>query len=121
MIYEVTFRAPVAWTCPVAYIDTCACHAMISTDAKDIIEKSTGLVWKDQVNMGFCTEIVPYIVTGAIFLQNNPEEFNCLVNGGATVGEVLGFFEDILYAWDYVKESTPELADFFTFWVDEEG
>ena len=62
MSYDISFKAKAEGVD--AYVTVGACDANITWNVRKIIEKSTGLEWKNCQNNGLCVDVIPKIEAG---------------------------------------------------------
>lgn len=114
MSYDIDFRVKVDGTDK--YVPVGNCDANITWNVREMIEKSTGLEWKNEANNGLCKDVIPKIARGYGELYAYPHKYKKYEspNGWGTVEGCKRFFADILTAWD---ELDPDLKEVATFWI----
>lgn len=103
------------------YVSVGDCDANITWNVRDIIIESTGLLWNNCANNGYCKHIIPFIEKGLKELQRHPERYKKYEspNGWGTVEDVKRFFEEILAAWKKFKQyESSKLVAVTTFWIE---
>lgn len=73
MSYDISFKVKVEGVD--AYVPVGTCDANITWNVRKIIEKSTGLEWKDCQNNGLCVDVIPKIEVGLRKFEQNPDKF----------------------------------------------
>lgn len=73
MSYNISFKVKVEGVD--AYVPVGTCGANITWNAREIIEKSTGLEWKNCQNNGLCVDVIPKIEAGLRKLEQSPDKF----------------------------------------------
>lgn len=118
MSYDISFKVKVDGVG--AYVPVGACDANITWNVRKIIEKSTGLEWKNCQNKGLCVDVIPKIEAGLRTLEQNPDSFKEYEepNGWGTVKETAQFFRNILNAWNDFQQWYEELVPVTTFWIE---
>ena len=117
MSYDISFKVKVEGVD--AYVPVGACDANITWNVRNIIEKSTGLEWKNCQNSGLCVDVIPKIEAGLRKLEQNPDKFKEYEapNGWGTVKETAQFFRNILNDWNDFQQWYEELVPVATFWI----
>ena len=118
MSYDISFKVKVEGVD--AYVPVGACDANITWNVRKIIEKSTGLEWKNCQNNGLCVDVIPKIEAGLRTLEQNPDSFKEYEepNGWGTVKETAQFFRNILNDWNDFQQWYEELVPVTTFWIE---
>lgn len=118
MSYDISFKVKVDGVD--AYVPVGACDANITWNVRKIIEKSTGLEWKNCQNNGLCVDVIPKIEAGLRTLEQNPDSFKEYEepNGWGTVKETAQFFRNILNDWNDFQQWYEELVPVTTFWTE---
>ena len=118
MSYDISFKVKVEGVD--AYVPVGACDANITWNARKIIEKSTGLEWKNCQNNGLCVDVIPKIEAGLRRLEQNPGSFKKYEapNGWGTVEGTIQFFRRIIEAWNDLLRWNEELVPAATFWIE---
>lgn len=120
MSYDISFRVKVEGL-EDRYIDVGECSANITWNLREMIVKSTGLKWKNEVNNGLCKDVIPHIVDGLYELTNYPEKYKQYEapNGWGTIEGCKRFFTQIINDWNNFCEDswTKDLADVTYFWI----
>lgn len=118
MSYDISFKVKVDGVD--AYVPVGACDANITWNVRKIIEKSTGLEWKNCQNNGLCVDVIPKIEAGLRTLEQNPDSFKEYEepNGWGTVKETAQFFRNILNDWNDFQQWYEELVPVTTFWIE---
>ena len=70
MSYNISFKVKAEGVD--AYVPVGTCDANTTWNARKIIEKSTGLEWKNCQNNGLCVDVVPKIEVGLRKLGRTP-------------------------------------------------
>lgn len=117
MSYDISFRVKVEGVD--AYVDVGECDANITWNVRKIIELSTGLPWRNEENNGLCVDVMPKIKQGLEELRKHPKKYKPYEakNGWGTVKSTIGFYENILDAWDDFMRWHEELVPVATFWI----
>lgn len=117
MSYNISFRVKVEGV--ETWIDTGTCDANITWNVRDIITRSTGLPWVNEIDNGLVMDIIPCIEKGRLELMSNPKKYKRYEakNGWGTVDDTIAFFDRILRCWDDFVRDYEELADVVTFWI----
>ena len=71
MSYDISFKVKVEGVD--TYVPVGTCDANITWNVRKIIEKSTGLEWKNCQNNGLCVDVIPKIEAGLRTLEQNPD------------------------------------------------
>lgn len=118
MSYDISFKVKVDGVD--AYVPVGACDANKTWNVRKIIEKSTGLEWKNCQNNGLCVDVIPKIEAGLRTLEQNPDSFKEYEepNGWGTVKETAQFFRNILNDWNDFQQWYEELVPVTTFWIE---
>lgn len=118
MSYDISFKVKVDGVD--AYVPVGACDANITWNVRKIIEKSTGLEWKNCQNNGLCVDVIPKIEAGLRTLEQNPDSLKEYEepNGWGTVKETAQFFRNILNDWNDFQQWYEELVPVTTFWIE---
>lgn len=118
MSYDISFKVKVDGVD--AYVPVGACDANITWNVRKIIEKSTGMEWKNCQNNGLCVDVIPKIEAGLRTLEQNPDSFKEYEepNGWGTVKETAQFFRNILNDWNDFQQWYEELVPVTTFWIE---
>lgn len=114
MSYEIDFRVKVDGVDK--YVSVGDCYANITWNVREMIERSTGLEWKNEANNGLCKDVIPKIEHGYGELLKYPQKYRKYEsrNGWGTVEGCTQFFADILQAYDSLDNDLKEIA---TFWI----
>lgn len=118
MSYDIEFRVKAEGTNE--WVDITPNNLInITWNLRDMICASTGLEWKNEENNGLVKDVIPYIRKGYDELTTRPHEYLKYEapNGWGTVNGCVGFFKDILKAWEDLESYHPELAKVATFWI----
>lgn len=96
MSYDISFKVKVEGVD--TYVPVGTCDANITWNVRKIIEKSTGLEWKNCQNNGLCVDVIPKIEAGLRKLEQTPDSFKEYEapNGWGTVEGTIQFFEESL-------------------------
>ena len=120
MSYDIDFRVPVHKHNDV-YVTIGGSSANATWNLRDMIEKSTGLEWKNEANNGRCLDVIPCISRGLIELVQYPEKYKQYEakNGWGTIQGCIEFFRQILKDWaTFCSDSeTKDLIDVAYFWI----
>ena len=118
MSYDISFKVKVEGVN--AYVPVGACDANITWNVRKIIEKSTGLEWKNCQNNGLCVDVIPKIEAGLRRLEQNQDSFKEYEapNGWGTVEGTIQFFRRIIEAWNDLLRWNEELVPAATFWIE---
>lgn len=119
MSYDISFKVKVEGID--RYVTVGDCSANTTWNVREMIVKSTGLEWKNCQNNGLVKDIMPYIFRGYAQLLNFPEKYKQYEasNGWGTVESTMGFFKNIIEAWeDFCKWEDKEITDIATFWIE---
>lgn len=118
MSYDISFKVKVEGVD--AYVPVGECDANITWNVRKIIEKSTGLEWKNCQNNGLCVDVIPKIEAGLRRLEQNPDSFKEYEapNGWGTVEGTIQFFRRIIEAWNDLLRWNEELVPAATFWIE---
>lgn len=117
MSYDIGFKVKVEGVD--YWVEPMYCDANVTWNAREIIERSTGLDWLNEANNGLCTDVIPYIEHGVKELTEHPDKYKNMnqKNRWGTVSSTLLFFQQILHDWERFKSWYPELAPIATFWI----
>lgn len=119
MSYDISFKIRAYDTDE--YINVGGTSANITWNLREMIEKSSGLPWKNEANNGFCTEVIPRIKNGYCELCLHPEKYRQYEaeNGYGTLEGLKGFYKQVLDDWNtYVIHNSPQIVNVTTFWVE---
>lgn len=118
MSYDISFKVKAEGID--AYVPVGTCDANITWNVRKIIEKSTGLEWKNCQNNGLCVDVIPKIEVGLRKLEQNPDKFKEYEspNGWGTVRGTAQFFRNILNDWNDFQQWYEELVPVATFWIE---
>lgn len=118
MSYDISFKVKVEGVDK--YVEIGECDANITWNVREIITRSTGLMWKNEENNGLCVSIIPYIMKGYQELLANGKKYKQYEapNGWGTVDGTIRFFKRIIDAWETFCKWYPELIDVATFWIE---
>lgn len=118
MSYNIAFKVKVEGTD--SYLAVGDCCANITWNVREIIERSTGLPWKNEANNGLCLDVIPQIRHGMEELQTNPEQYKPYEarNDWGTVKGTVRFFQQILNDWEKFVVEHEELVPVVTFWIE---
>ena len=118
MSYNISFKVKVEGVG--AYVPVGTCDANITWNVRKIIEKSTGLEWKNGQNNGLCVDVVPKIEAGLRKLEQSPDKFKEYEasNGWGTVKGTAQFFRNILNDWNDFQRWYEEFVPVATFWIE---
>ena len=118
MSYDISFKVKVEGVD--TYVPVGTCDANITWNVRKIIEKSTGLEWKNCQNNGLCVDVIPKIDAGLRRLEQNPGSFKKYEapNGWGTVKGTIQFFRRIIEAWNDLLRWNEELVPAATFWIE---
>lgn len=117
MSYDIAFEVKVEGVD--AYVAVGNCEANVTWNVREIIERSTGLEWKNEENNGLCIDVIPKIIEGLGELEKYPEKYKEFEspNGYGTVQGTKRFFMQILKDWEMFQTMFPELVTVATFWI----
>lgn len=120
MSYDISFKVKVQDKDK--YIEVGNCDANITWNVREMIEKSTGLEWKNEANNGLVKDIIQNIIKGYNELCTNPAKYKKYEaeNGWGTIVGCRRFFREILEAWEnfQLDYDTKDLVDVATFWIE---
>ena len=118
MSYNISFKVKVEGVD--AYVPVGTCGENITWNVRKIIEKSTGLEWKNCQNNGLCVDVIPKIEAGLRKLEQSPDKFEEYEasNGWGTVKGTAQFFRNILNDWNDFQRWYEELVPVATFWIE---
>ena len=118
MSYDISFKVKVEGVD--TYVPVGACDANITWNVRKIIEKSTGLEWKNCRNNGLCVDVIPKIEVGLRKLEQTLDKFKEYEapNGWGTVKVTAQFFRNILNDWNDFHKWYEELVPVATFWIE---
>ena len=118
MSYDISFKVKVEGVD--AYVQVGACDANITWNVRKIIEKSTGLEWKNCQNNGLCVDVIPKIEAGLRMLEQTPDSFKEYEapSRWGTVEGTIQFFRRIIEAWNDLLRWNEELVPAATFWIE---
>lgn len=118
MSYNISFKVKVERVD--AYVPVGTCGANITWNARKIIEKSTGLEWKNCQSNGLCVDVVPKIEAGLRKLEQSPDKFEEYEasNGWGSVKGTAQFFRNILNDWNDFQQWHEDLVPVATFWIE---
>ena len=121
MSYDILWKVPVAGM-ENRYVSVGECSANITWNLREMIERSTGLEWKNEDNNGLCKDVIPKIADGLAELIKYPEKYKQYEaeNGWGTIKGCKNFFVQILNDWNSFCEDswTKDLADITYFWIE---
>ena len=100
MSYDIRFKVKVEGID--TYVEVGDCDANITWNVREIIVKSTGLLWNNVANNGLCKDVIPFIENGYAELVLYPEKYRAYEasNGWGTVEGTARFFKRIIEAWE---------------------
>lgn len=120
MSYDICFKVKIEGV--EEYVEVGNCRANITCNLREMIQKSTGLEWKNVSNNGLCKDIIPCIAKGYNELLSDPKKYKQYEapNGWGTIEGCKRFFSRILNDWeDFCTDySTKKFADVAYFWIE---
>lgn len=118
MSYSISMRVRVHNTN--CYLSLPITDANTTWNLKQMIQKSTGLEWKNNQDNGYAYRIIPKIQKGLNELTTRPEKYKQYEaeNGWGTVEHCKNFFTWILKDWnEFVVNNDHEIVKRVKFWI----
>lgn len=119
MSYDIIFKVKVEGIDQ--YVPVGDFYANIAWNAREIVELSTGLEWKNGENNGYVKDVIVYIENGLNELRNHPEKYKPYEakNGWGTVERTIDCFERILEYWhSFCEWEDEDFVNAATFWIE---
>lgn len=118
MSYSISMRVRIHNT--KCYLSLGVTDANTTYNLKQMIQKSTGLDWKNNQDNGYAYRIIPKIQQGFHNLTIHPEKYRQYEaeNGWGTVEQCRDFFAWILKDWnEFIVGAEPEVVKRIKFWI----
>ena len=120
MSYDISYRVQCKDD-PKLWADVGNCEANITYNLREMIQKSTGLEWKNEEDNGLVKDVIPFIIHGLEELERFPDKYKQYEspNGWGTVKGLKHFFAWVINDWtSYCEDySTENLADVTYFYI----
>lgn len=120
MSYDISYRVQCKDD-PKLWADIGNCEANTTYNLREMIQKSTGLEWKNEEDNGLVKDVIPFIIHGLEELERFPDKYKQYEspNGWGTINGCRSFFTRCILDWtDFTEDSwTSPYKDIVHFWI----